>query len=313
MSTRILKAFALALLCALQVASADTSSRWSIPLNIDQDRLTIEVEWVGETIEVTLDTAATYPLMDAGLFQRVNGEPLNETIDIFGVTGVRTYHVGQTGALSLGNKTYPNLNVAIASSLPDDAPKAIFPVSSLEGRTLDFQFSKSRLEVYNFAPREEKRAVRSRFSYQLIQGVPFIPVELNGVKGLALVDTGSDVTYINSAYASVAGATFLPEKTLEIFGTGPETSPVKIMRAERFDLGDHRKEKFEILSANTPVFDYVGRAERPSMVLGMDTLGALRLQIDREKQEIILSRRESAANGRRYHVSPMSGRIKRKR
>lgn len=301
------------MLTCLPMASADTSSLWSLPLKLEDDRLSIEVEWGGETISATLDSAATFPLIEAAALAKIQGQRLDQTIEIFGVAGLETYAVGKTGPLSIGPSTLFEIQAAINNAPNQQISRAVLPLSLIEGRTLDFRFEERRLDVYNFSPREERRTVRSRLDYELIQGVPFIPVKVNGIVGLALVDTGSDVTYINPAFARAAGASFLPDKTLEIFGTGPDASPVRVMRVKRLDLGDHRKEKFEILSANTPVFEYVGRRDLPTMVLGMDTLGALRLQIDRQKQEIILSRRESRAEGHRYEITPMSGRIKRKR
>jgi len=78
------------------------------------------------------------------------------------------------------------------------------------------------------------------------------------------------------------------------------------------DLPQSKAEDFEILSADSAVFGYVGRSDQPTMVLGMDYLKHFRLQIDREKQEMIFGRKESKSAGRRYHISPMSGRIKRR-
>ncbi|MEM1390243.1 MAG: retropepsin-like aspartic protease [Pseudomonadota bacterium] len=303
----------LLMLCWISPAQADTSSFTRVPISLEGDRVTVDVEWNGHRIETTLDSAATYPLISSAILSQINGQPLDETVDIFGIGGLRTFPVAQTYDLRVGKQRYSDVLTAVSSELPDETFKAILPISLLQGRTLDFQFSKKRLDIYNAAPRLRGEVVRSRFEYEIIKGVPFIEVEVNGVEGLALVDTGSDITYINRAFARQAKAQFLPERTLEIFGTGPDESPVQVTRIKKFELGDHRKESFEMLTANTTVFDYLERRDEPTMVLGMDTLGQLHLQIDREKQELFLSRREDYAEGRRYNVTPFSGRLKRRR
>ncbi|MEM7493075.1 MAG: pepsin/retropepsin-like aspartic protease family protein [Pseudomonadota bacterium] len=309
--TRLIIAFMA--LCWINPAQADTSSFTRLPISLEGDRVTINVEWNGHPLEATLDSAATYPLISSAILSQINGQSLDETVDIFGVGGLRTFPVAQTYDLRVGKQRYSDVVTAVSSGPQDQVFKAILPISLLQGRTLDFQFSKKRLDIYNAAPRLRGEAVRSRFEYEIIKGVPFIEVEVNGVKGLALVDTGSDITYINRAFARQAKAQFLPERTLEIFGTGPDNSPVQVSRIKKFELGDHRKESFELLTANTTVFDYLERRDEPTMVLGMDTLGQLHLQIDREKQELFLSRREDYAEGRRYNVTPFSGRLKKRR
>ncbi|MEM1036147.1 MAG: retropepsin-like aspartic protease [Pseudomonadota bacterium] len=310
---RLILGLVLLIVSALSSAQADTQTRFSLPILLDDDRLKIQVEWGGHPIRATLDTAATYPLINASLLSKIEGEPLDETVTIFGVGGVKTFPVARTGELRIDRTAFRDVLTAVTTTSQANGIEAIIPVALLPGRTLDFQFRKKRLEIYNTSPKAENRTVRSRFAYETIKGVPFIEVQINGVKGLALVDTGSDVTYINREFARQAKAVFLADRTLEIFGTGPDESPVQITRVKRFTLGDHRMESFELLSANTTVFDYLDRREEPTMVLGMDTLGQLRLQIDRQEQEIFLSRRADYAEGRRYSVTPFSGRIKRRR
>ncbi|WOR14929.1 retropepsin-like aspartic protease [Hyphomonas sp. FCG-A18] len=301
------------LLAVNTVALADQpTGKLTLPLSLDEDRLTLQIRIAGRAVDATLDSAATFPMIDSFLVSATEAERLDESVDILGIGGVRTFQVARAGPVQIEALRQDRILAAINAQANQPGHRTIIPVNMLPGRTIDFQFDRNRVEAYSAEPDRKDRSVRSIMAYTLLQGVPFVPVKVNGVEGLALVDTGSDVTYLNSAFAKAAGASFLPDRTMELYGTGPDSSPIRVMRANRFDIGHHRKQDFEILSADSAVFGYVGRSDQPTMVLGMDYLKHFRLQIDREKQEMIFGRKESKSAGRRYHISPMSGRIKRR-
>ncbi|MEM9055653.1 MAG: retropepsin-like aspartic protease [Pseudomonadota bacterium] len=297
---------------SVPVFADQKTGKLTLPVSLDDDRLTLQIQIGGQNTDATLDSAATFPMIDSYLVGQSAAERLDQSVDILGIGGVRSFPVARTGPIQIEALHQEIMLAAINAQSNQPGHRTIIPVDMLPGRTIDFQFDRNRVEAYNGEPDRKDRSVRSIMDYTLLQGVPFVPVKVNGVKGLALVDTGSDVTYLNSAFAIAAGARFLPERTLELYGTGPDASPIRVMRANRFDIGDHRKQDFEILSADSAVFGYVGRRDQPTMVLGMDYLKHFRLQIDREKQEMIFARKESKSAGRRYHISPMSGRIKRR-
>ncbi|MEL8055853.1 MAG: retropepsin-like aspartic protease, partial [Pseudomonadota bacterium] len=137
----------LLIVSALSSAQADTQTRFSLPILLDDDRLKIQVEWGGHPIRATLDTAATYPLIDASLLSKIEGEPLDETVTIFGVGGVKTFPIVRTGELRIDRTAFRDVLTAVSSSQQTNGIEAIIPVSLLPGRTLDFQFRKKRLEI----------------------------------------------------------------------------------------------------------------------------------------------------------------------
>ena len=95
-----------------------------------------------------------------------------------------------------------------------------------------------------------------------------------------------------------------------MFGADSGGANVKVMSARQLKLGKHEMRDFLILSADPPLFEYLGLEEEPAMVLGLDTLRNFRLQIDRERGYVHLSRAETRKEGRRYRIQPFSSRLR---
>lgn len=294
-------------------SAGESNSKITVPISIDDnDRMAVWVQ-VGEHRSVaTIDTAATFPMVDRRLLNDTNSAETGAQVEVIGVGGSRLFAEARVGPVAVGDTNFSKLSAAVNGRKDFPGHRTVIPANVFQGRVLDFDFQRDRLDVYNAKPDRTGDHVWSKLAYSEVQGLPFIRVKVNGTEGWALIDTGSDVTYLNTVFADRSGAVVKLDKTKEIFGaTGESGAQIKILDVRKLSFGHHAKRKFEILSANTPIFAHLGLQDEPVMVMGMDVLRHFRLQIDRETSLIYLGRPENETDGRRYRISPFSGRVRR--
>jgi hypothetical protein len=310
---RYIAGLALALTLSFSAFAAQGTGRVTIPLSIDDsDRMSVWVEVGGEQSLAVIDTAATYPMVDSHLLNTENSEPTGAEVRVIGVGGKRLFDETEVGPVKVGDTQFAKVSAAINGRANFPGHRTVLPTITFDARILDFDFPLGRLDIYNSRPDRMGDHVLSRLPYTTIGGLPFIQVKVNGVKGLALIDTGSDVSYLNSVFAEQAGAVLKLDRTTELFGAaGEDSSTVKIMQVKKLNFGRHSKRKFEMLSADTPIFAHLGLQNEAVMVMGLDTLRHFRMQIDREAGRVYLGRPESEHEGRRYRISPFSGRVRK--
>ena len=65
------------------------------------------------------------------------------------------------------------------------------------------------------------------------------------------------------------------------------------------------------VSVDPPVFEHLGIADQPKIVIGLDFLRKFRFQIDRKSQKVVFGRLPPPGEIGRYKVSPEHGRAPR--
>lgn len=202
--------------------------------------------------------------------------------------------VGQTGAASLPLRRIARLEIdgrtfgpIVASELPDRADGAVMAgIVGLDvmGRHLvDFDLPSARLAlldgteaealIASLGPAATARTVNG--------GLLAVPVEVNGVTGWGVIDTGARETRINTRFAQLAkveddkagAATTVHGATNSAAFLRPgQTRSVRMLGR---DLG-----AASVRIADLPVFETFGLHNEPAMIIGADYLGRFRLLID---------------------------------
>ena len=209
----------------------------------------------------------------------------------------------QVGPLSVGDERLGSVEAAVNSKGRFIGHRSVLPLNAFKVQSIDFDFRNNRIEFYDRRPIQPLRNITTRIKYQDESGLIFVPVKLNGKKGRALVDTGSDVTYVNTAFARLSGAKAEPEKTRRLIGTANHGVEVRVFSANRFQLGSHVMRRFDILAADPPLFEHLGVAEDPVMVIGLDFLREFRVQIDRKNTVILFGREQAPGSLGRHTIN----------
>jgi len=256
----------------------------------DTGHLVVTVHVNDRTSLAILDTAATFPILDR---ETANAAAIYlpevpELIDIVGLGEVRTFPLVQIGQLALGTFELEELRAAYNSKVRFPSTGNVFPASALPYRTLDFDFERHRLLMYDRAPASIRGAHVERLPIARHGGLPFVKVRVNGVEGLALVDTGASLSYVNSAFAQGAARSSDAIRSIELIGATGNATSITVLHSRRFELGSVKLDRFDVVVSNPEFLEMLGLENVPVMVLGIDILKAFRLQIDREKEELRL-------------------------
>ncbi|MEQ8558647.1 MAG: aspartyl protease family protein [Henriciella sp.] len=275
-------------------AAANASQDSTIPFEMTATgHLVVDVTLNGEMeSRAIVDTGATFALIDHRTAASIGAVPdeLAPTIDIIGLGTVGTFPVIEVGSITFGDVSMSDMTAAYNSQYPLPGARNVIPASGIPHRTLDFDFKNSRLRAYDRRPIRLHNSTTSRLPVQWIATLPFIELTVNGRKGLALIDTGSSVSYINSAFAENAAKSPEDFRTLELVGATGNVIPLRVLRSRRFELGDFRIRRLDVIVSDPEFLSYYGLEGQPVMVLGLDILKQFRLQLDRETSELRISR-----------------------
>ena len=291
---RVSKAARIALFAFCYAAglnSAQATERQALTLlESDQNRPITEIIINGQSSQALLDTGATVTLIQDELLATDLVITQNATTGVRGVGGHRALPVTTIESLKVGPQTWSNLRAVVNSA--DDFPieENILPVALLDGAIVDFDFRNASVQMYDGYPKMVRGAVRNTIRYFTHEGLIFIPVEIDGVRGNALIDTGSTVTFINAHFSAQARGLKRADEPQEIRGSDLKRNEMRIFGFEEMRLGNKRIANFSIPVLDTQLFTSLGFEDAPMMVIGMDLLSHYRLQIDRKRERIVLLR-----------------------
>ena len=237
-----------------------------------------------------IDTASSIALIESDLLalspEASAAEP--ELARILGLGGQRDYPIANLARLRVGSEDWSNLRVAVNAEKDFPVRTSVLPISSFDARVSDFDFTQDRVHLYDTRPKRVRRGAHSVLTYKNVDGLLFLPVRINGARGMALVDTGSDLSFVNPAFAERARAKRDEDRSKLLQGSDLATNRAGIYKFRRFKLGRHSVDRLSIPVLATDLFDQLGFEEEPMMVIGMDLLSNIRMQIARETQSITL-------------------------
>ncbi|MEM9054117.1 MAG: aspartyl protease family protein [Pseudomonadota bacterium] len=251
------------------------------------DRPLTSVMVNGASSVAILDTGATIALIDEDLlgFDETSAKT-GEEAEILGIGGKRIYPIMQVESLAVGSERWAGLRVAVNTANRFPVERTVLPISIFDARVVDFDFRKDRLHLYDSRPRRVREADKSVVRYKDVQGLIFIPIRINGVRGKALIDTGADMSFVNPAYAHLAKASIDFDETKRIRGSDLSTSNASVYAFRSLRFGDNEITRFKLPVLKTELFAELGFGDEPLMVMGMDILKQFRLQVDRERGRV---------------------------
>jgi predicted aspartyl protease len=277
------------LAASLGAASATERQRLKLYPN-DRNWPITDVTINGQDTQALLDTGATIALInDEFLTQGSWDEQAPET-RVLGIGGHRMFPVTRLPSLNVGAQTYYNMRVAVNTRDVFPVEQNILPTSMFRTTIVDFDFPRRRVDLYDGYPKYVAGAHRSAISYIYREGLIYIPVRINGVRGRALIDTGASVSFVNPLFAELAKGRVRVDPEQDIQGSDLERNPVRMYNFRNLRFGDNQIEKFGVPVFETEMFKDLGFREEPIMVMGMDLLGNFRLQLDQKRRRLVMLR-----------------------
>lgn len=279
----------LALLCSIPAYAAE---RLVVPFDVNSHgQLVVQLRINDSSKAIgVVDTAATHAMIDLATANAA-GVPMpgDAMINVLGLEGAEIFPLVRVDSLSAGNVRIGQMNAALNRRIEVLGVHNVVPANAFAGDVIDFDFDAGRILVYDGRPDTSTTLTSSRLPMRQVNGLWFADVKLNGTKGLALIDTGSSISYVNSRFANDAGARPNDEKTKTLHGITGSGVAIRVATARRFSLGRHRVLGPDLLVADPAIFAHLGLADEPVMVLGLDYLSIFRVQLDRREQRLVLS------------------------
>lgn len=286
-----MRTWALAMLVLTVILPAAATERQVIPFDMAPSGHMVVPLRINDAIQAigVIDTAATYAMIDGATASAAGVPPPDDlSVNVLGLEGPQVFPVVHVGSLSAGNTRIDAFPAALSQRIAVVGIHNVVPLTALEGDVVDFDFDEGRVLVYNGRPDTSTGLSTSRMRMHVRQGLWFAEVKLNGIAGLALIDTGSSISYVNSQFADAAGAKPNDEKTQTIRGITGGNVAIRVATARKFTLGHHRVTGPDLIVADPALFSHLGMADEPAMVLGLDYLSIFRVQLDRRRGYLVL-------------------------
>nr|WP_070961413.1 retropepsin-like aspartic protease [Hyphomonas sp. Mor2] len=281
---------------AVCLSPAEATEKRSLILNHSETaRPFTDVVINGVETSALLDTGATIPLigdrfLDLDPILEVEGASEVDEARILGIGGQKFYPVSRLPKLSAGSENWTDLRVAVNTENRYPIQKSVLPISIFETRVVDFDFNNRRVHLYDGKPKRVRRARHAAVPYQDVNSLIFVPIKINGVYGRALIDTGADISFLNPTFASESKAKLDEERTALLRGSDLNNNRASIYRFRRVIFAENEITRITLPVLDTELFDELGFADEPMMILGMDLLQHFRLQVDRERQQVHFNR-----------------------
>ncbi|MDJ0922713.1 MAG: aspartyl protease family protein [Henriciella sp.] len=269
------------------IAGEDQGIRVSIN---DKHQMRVPLTINGQASFGIVDTGATFPLIDSALLPSAEVREHLPNVLVQGLSGEIDFEVTSVSSIEIGADRLE----AVPAGINDDSRFPgllnVIPADAFDERVIDFDFKRGLISLYENKPISDPRIFRSRLSYKQIAELPFVRAKINGFSGLALIDTGSSATFVNSVFADKAKVKERPDLARELFGVDDAATVARIVQLRTFGLGQHRIRQFNVMVADPVLFESLGLADEPVMIIGLDVLRHFRVQIDRDFQHIWFGR-----------------------
>ncbi|MBY9066296.1 retropepsin-like domain-containing protein [Hyphomonas sp. WL0036] len=249
-------------------------------------------------IDAIIDTAATAAMIHQSVADEAGiGTPVATAglVPVFGLLGEREFPLIEIGHVSVGTVRLNKLAAAYNDREQMPGAPLVIPAAAFGSDVLDFDFPSARFSAYDGRP-EGDHGNSGRGNLIVENGLFFTEVRVNGVRGRALIDTGSPFTFINSEMAKASGAKPEDELTQQLIGATGGRLEVSISSVKRLSVAKFSVSKLNMIVVDPPLFEDLGLAGEPAMLIGLDLLSMFRVQIDIRRRYIILTPESSRRN-----------------
>ncbi len=312
---RLAAAFAAALVLAAPVSFAAGAARTVIPFRISAlEHMIVEVE-INDRTRTTgvVDTAATFAMVDSREVAGSGVVPPDEAsrqVNILGVNGERLYPVVDIASMDIGGLRLSAFGAAYSEDM--DVPGAaanVLPASAFPGDVLEFNFEDGLISLYDGRPEVYRSRYSDSLPYTVEGGLIFIPVQINGKTGRALIDTGSNISYVNSAFARFAKMRRDEDSTRHLLGITGDGADLSVVAVRKIRFADFFIENPKLMVSDPVLLERIGLEDEPVMVLGLDLLSRFHVQFDRRRSRVILSVPGSSIGGAEMNLQGYATRL----
>jgi len=255
------------------------------------------------TIPVAVNGSGTFPfILDTGAdgtavyhwFAEQQHFPPGKSEELIGQTGNSLVPTYKLKSITLDGRSLRNVVADELQNRHDEGKQAgIAGNDIMDGAIAIFDFPCHTVQLLP-KPLDMRKVLGSDVS--AVQAGPVkegteltLPVTINGVKGLAVLDTGSRDTRINSKFAAAVGIdpTSADFKVADvIYGSTSKAMPSKVgpLGTIAFAGLEVRNVRGRVMDLSS--YETFGMADAPAMTLGADVMGGFKLIYDHQEKRV---------------------------
>lgn len=227
-------------------------------------------------------------------FARQQGLTKGEPMRVKGMTGAAMMNRYRIESLSVDGRTIRNVE---ALGLPDrkdaEIEAGVIGNDLMDGALVAFDFPCRTISV---TPKPVAINTMLNAHAAMVEGKPVpdgtqlaFTVNVNGVRGTAILDTGSRGTEINPVFAQKAGIR-LGGKGDALYGAAGHKFDTHAATIERLSFAGHTEQDVAVKVADLPIFVSLGLGDKPAMIFGMNAMASFRLLYDHERRRFWFDR-----------------------
>ena len=251
------------------------------------------------TFDFILDTAASRTVVMSTLVEELAWVPLqDDRAVVSGTTGQVDVRLYEPVPLSLGQgisftpEYLPGLNPL---SIEGDPFYGILGSNLFEAYVVEFDAPGERLRFAGSATEltgHRARQFATADLTEIVEGIWSIEVMVGEVPVLALLDAGARQSMMNRAAAEALGITLPPTPAPgqgdRIAGASGHTMQGVMLQIGYIAVGEREWREALVSVADLHVFDVIGRADQPTMILASDLLFDGRLVVNYADAEVLV-------------------------
>ncbi|MCG8442940.1 MAG: aspartyl protease family protein [Caulobacterales bacterium] len=231
--------------------------------------------------DLLLDTGATSSGLALPILHALGAAPEPQLTTVHSLTGSGEYELYRLDQLVLGDIEVHDISVV---GMPVDSPDehwvdGVVGLDVLDSHAIELDPSAGTLRVFRGAYPTPRGGRPTRVKFALSPtGLPFIGVHVGGAPAVALIDTGLNASVINSPLArrlpKERGARIVisPSHSSSLVGMSARREETHEPVSARLQIGSLRWRKQSFAHYDAPVFERLGLADKPAILLGADAL-----------------------------------------
>jgi len=279
----------------LSKAASEEASLFALPTNHDHiGRVVVAAMVNGKgPFRFIVDTGATHSTVSPGLVHALGLQPSEvPSIRLNGITGTAQVSAVTLDRLQAGDMTFDQLVAPVVWAPVMAGADGILGAAGLTGRSLSVDFERNEVRISR-GVEMSVRAEAMKIHATVTHGLMTLSIQVGRVRGLAVIDTGSERTLGNPALRDalkLRARTGAEALVTSVYGATEQVERGEIWRAPTILIDTLRINNVQVVYGDFHIFKVWEMQDTPAMIVGMDILGTVgSLGIDFRNDDVYLT------------------------
>ena len=265
----------------LSRAESEEASLFALPTTHDHiGRVVVAAMVNGKgPFRFIVDTGATNSTVSPRLVQELGLQPTGAaSIVLNGITGTAQVSAVTLDRLQAGDLSVDQLVAPVVWAPVMAGADGILGAAGLTGRSLTVDFQRNTVRISRGVEMAVRGEALKIHATRVTHGLMTLSMQIGGVRGLAVIDTGSERTLGNLALRDAlklrtrTGAVAL---VTSVYGATEQVERGEIWRAPTILIDTMRINDVQVVYGDFHIFKVWEMENTPAMIVGMDILGTV--------------------------------------